>query len=121
VRPCLGCGELVDTGSRCPDCRLPRPSRPSTAHPALRTARWTNLSKQLRKRSPFCEECGSTQNLCVDHIIAVSEDESLIFDKANLRVLCRLHNQRKKDNVTDAERQRVHDAIAARKRRASAV
>ena len=119
---CL-CGEDALPGKyHCADCKPERTNRSSApSHPYLATHRWKSLSLRLRKASPFCELCGSTTNLCVDHIIPASEDPSLIFVKENLRVLCRLCNTRKKDSCTDAERQRVLEAIAARKRRRTAI
>jgi 5-methylcytosine-specific restriction endonuclease McrA len=118
---CL-CGEDAEPGrSRCADCRLPRTPRPSTAHPALRTARWTRLSRSLRKASPFCELCGSTEQLQVDHIIPASEDETLIFDRCNLRVICGWHNRSRSNNCTDDERAAVHAAIARRRQRRTAI
>ena len=71
-RPCIGCGELINTGSRCADCRIPRTNpadRPSAPQRGY-DSRWRALSKRLRKRSPFCELCGSTTDLVADHISA---------------------------------------------------
>ena len=121
LRPCLGCGDPT-TGSRCPDCAIPRPSRPSTPpHPKLRTAQWERLSKRLRKLTPFCELCEVTENLTVDHVIPLSQDDALAYVIENLRVLCRSCNSRRAATCTDEERQRVHDAIAASRRRRTAV
>jgi 5-methylcytosine-specific restriction endonuclease McrA len=114
LRPCLGCGEPT-TGSRCPDCAIPRPSRLSTAHPKLRTHRWQRLSERLRRRSPFCEICGSTDRLSVDHVIPASERPDLIFAIENLRVLCLHHNQSRGNRCTDEERQQVLDTLAKRR------
>jgi 5-methylcytosine-specific restriction endonuclease McrA len=47
--------------------------------------RWRKLSTRLRKQSPFCERCGSTGRLSVDHIIPVSEDASLRLEPLNCR------------------------------------
>jgi 5-methylcytosine-specific restriction enzyme A len=113
VKPCLDCGEPT-VGSRCDGCRIARPSRPSNAHPLLRTARWARLSRSLRKRSPFCEVCGRTDQLSVDHIVPASERPDLIFEIENLRVLCRHHNQSRGNRCTDQERQQVLAALAKR-------
>jgi 5-methylcytosine-specific restriction endonuclease McrA len=114
-RPCLLCGAPIPSGSRCPDCRIARPSKPPTAHPLLRTYRWDQLSKRLRNRSPFCEICDSTDRLSVDHVIPASERPDLIFAIENLRVLCLHHNQSRGNRCTEEERQRVLDALAKRK------
>jgi 5-methylcytosine-specific restriction protein A len=118
---CL-CGEDALAGkSHCADCRPARTSKPSNAHPALRTARWTRLSKRLRTTSPFCEQCGATERLQADHVIPASEDSTLIFEPLNLRVLCATHNQARGKQCTDAERAAVHAAIRARKQRRTAI
>ena len=69
----------------------------------------------MRRDSPFCEiaGCQSTDLHC-DHIISLAEDPSLAFEPLNLRVLCAFHNGQRQDHCTDAERQAVHAAIAAR-------
>jgi 5-methylcytosine-specific restriction endonuclease McrA len=72
----------------------------------------------LRKPSPFCELCGSTEGLSTDHVIPLSEELSLRLEPLNTRVLCQSCNSRRKNTCTDDERQAVRAAIAARKRRA---
>lgn len=62
--PCLVCGELSES-SRCPEHRVKQ-------HKASATQRgyrswWERLSKQARTKQPFCTDCGSTENLTVDH------------------------------------------------------
>lgn len=110
MKPCLGCGDPVE-GSRCPGCR-PKDSRPSRSHPYLHTARWTGLSKRLRKLSSQCEGCGSTKNLSVDHIIPASEREDLIFNVHNLRVWCMDCQRHRGNRCTDEERQMVEARLA---------
>jgi 5-methylcytosine-specific restriction endonuclease McrA len=124
LKPCLGCGEPTN-GSRCADCQLPRTQpadRPSATQRGY-DSRWQALSKRLRKRSPFCEwpGCGSTTNLTVDHIIPLSEDPALRLEPLNCRVLCRTHNTQRHNRCTDDERRMVREAIAARKRRRTAI
>jgi len=118
-RPCLGCGELIESGSRCASCAIPRKSAPPK-HKHLHTTRWTNLSKRLRKQSPFCEICSATTDLVVDHVIPLSEDPSLAFEPLNCRTLCRSHNASRRNTCTDEERQMVRDRISRRRRRPSA-
>ena len=114
TKPCLACGEPTE-GSRCPDCRPPGAA--DRTHPALKTARWQRISRRLRKASPFCQACGATTNLHVDHIIPLGEDDSLAYELLNLRVLCRDCNLGRRRNTTDDERQAVHAAIRRRRRR----
>jgi 5-methylcytosine-specific restriction endonuclease McrA len=116
-RPCLGCGQVIASGSRCSDCQL---ERKPAKHRIGRTAtdrRWRNLSQRLRKASPFCEQCGSRDDLTVDHIIGLDEAPQLAYVEENLRVLCRGHNAAGGTNCTDAEREQVLSAIEERKQR----
>jgi 5-methylcytosine-specific restriction endonuclease McrA len=88
LKPCLTCGEPVD-GTRCQGC-----SRARERERARRKARpyeWRRLSERLRSRSPFCERCGTTTDLTVDHRVPVSLGGDLL-DIHNLRVFCRSCN-----------------------------
>ncbi|GAB7068769.1 hypothetical protein JCM12141A_30580 [Mycolicibacterium hodleri] len=114
-RPCLTCGTLIPSGSRCRDCR-PKRTTTATRQERHRPAAWDRLSKRLRQLSPFCEWCGTTTDLVCDHIIPVSEDPTLALEPLNCRVVCRSENASRKANCTDAERQMVRDRIEARRR-----
>jgi 5-methylcytosine-specific restriction endonuclease McrA len=86
-RPCIGCGTVITSGSRCQDCKLPdRPRTRTTAH-AGSDWRWRKLSARMRKLSPFCEKCGrkNKSSLTVDHVIPVSDDATLAYEPLNLR------------------------------------
>lgn len=114
-RPCLGCGCLIETGSRCTDCkptnlRYQRGKKGRTAS----DWRWRKLSQKLRRLSPFCEKCSATTDLTVDHVIPPDERPDLIYEILNLRVWCRSCNGSRGNRVTDQERQQVLDAIAKR-------
>lgn len=122
-RPCLGCGTLIGSGSRCPDCRLPTRRRTPQRRTIARTAtdwRWRKLSQRLRKQSPSCELCGATGDLTAGHIIPVSEAPELAYDLCNLRVECRPCGSRRGTDCTDAERHAVMAAIGARTERTQA-
>lgn len=118
-RPCIDCGDLIPTGSRCPDCQ-PKRTTTKTRRERHRPAAWDRLSKRLRRASPFCEFCSATDDLISDHIIPISEDPTLALEPLNCRVLCRSCNARRKDTCTDEERQMVRARIAARKARRTA-
>lgn len=120
-KPCLACGEDAEPGkSRCADCQPKRTTTLSRAE-RHRTSAWDRLSARLRKASPFCERCGATTDLTVDHIIPLAQDPALALEPLNCRVLCRFHNGQRQHRCTDAERQAVHAAIAARKHRTTQV
>lgn len=112
-RPCLECGYLIASGSRCADCkpknlRYERGKRGRTAS----DWRWRKLSQKLRSLSRFCERCLAATDLTVDHIIPPAERPDLTYEVLNLRVWCRSCNGSRGDRVTDHERQQVLDAIA---------
>ncbi|WP_457160644.1 HNH endonuclease signature motif containing protein [Mycobacteroides abscessus] len=121
ARPCLGCGDLIDTGSRCTDCTPKDTRRNRGPGRSQGDWKWRQLSKRLRKESPFCETCGSTGRLTVDHIIPVSEVPELAHEIANLRVLCHSCNSCRGNRVTDIERIAVYRAIDERKQRAKVI
>lgn len=85
LRPCLTCGEPVD-GTRCTTCARARERE--RVRRGQRSYRWRKLSERVRRRSPFCERCGSTVALTVDHRVPLSMGGAE-YDEANLRVLCR--------------------------------
>jgi len=70
-RPCLDCGEVIASGSRCDDCR--RAHRRATDPPKANTkargygSRWQRLSKRARRMQPWCTDCGTTEDLTTDH------------------------------------------------------
>jgi 5-methylcytosine-specific restriction endonuclease McrA len=76
LRPCLGCGRLIGSGSRCPACRLRRP----------RGRRWQ------RKRQQVFARYGRTCHLCgepatdVDHLLAIADGGTDAL--GNLRPSC---------------------------------
>lgn len=116
LRLCTICGEPAQ-GSRCtehrrPDERTHRGVGHANDDPVFRA-----ISTRLRKASPFCQNCGARDDLTVDHIIPTSEAPELAREVLNMRVLCRSCNSRRGNVCTEAERQAVWAAIAARKRR----
>lgn len=116
TKPCLNCGEDIEHGARCARCAIPR-KQPNKSRRTGYTAAWERLSKRIRKDSPFCEQCGNTTDLTVDHIIPISETPELHLERLNLRVLCRSCNSTRSNNCTAEERNAVYAAIAARKTR----
>lgn len=66
MTPCIQCGELSHE-AYCQDHR--QVSAPKTKTTAQRGygARWQRLSKRARRIQPFCSDCGTTENLTLDH------------------------------------------------------
>lgn len=92
TRPCNGCGKLV-RASLCLDCkRVKERSRPTRAQRGYNYA-WNKLSKELRAANPFCNNCGTTTDLTLDHITPLSKNGKSVL--SNLQVLCRKCNSQK--------------------------
>lgn len=59
-----------------------------------------------------CLQCGSEDDLEIDHIIAVSQDPSLAFDYDNLQILCHnCHKQKTKEECAIAARWSMVESI----------
>jgi 5-methylcytosine-specific restriction endonuclease McrA len=87
LRPCLDCGAPAPA-SRCAE-HAPdrRPSRRPTSWS------WRKLSRRARARSPFCERCGATEDLTLDHVVPLARGGASSL--ANAQVLCRSCNSAK--------------------------
>lgn len=98
-RPCIDCGALTSMGNRCKAHRaemLAKYSRSKGASPYADTA-WRKLSAQLRRKRGWCEMCGTTADLTVDHLDPISRGGVLLAPEHRLAVLCRrCHGRRTK-------------------------
>lgn len=65
MRPCLDCGEVTDTGTRCSACRPP--DHELSPHQRGYDAAWRRLSRRARRLQPFCSDCGAVDDLTTDH------------------------------------------------------
>lgn len=108
LRPCLRCGVPV-AGTHCSDCQ---PTDVRVRH-AIRSnpAAWKALSKRVRRVQPWCLDCGTTDDLCADHIIPLAVAEELALVEQNVTVRCRTCNGRRADQYTAADAQGVLDAL----------
>ncbi|TMS50967.1 HNH endonuclease [Mycobacterium sp. DBP42] len=113
-KPCLFCGE-PSPGTYCPGCR-PADER-ERHHIRSNPTRWKNLSKRLRRLSPFCEFCGATKALAVDHILPISDYPELVYAEENCRVLCRSCNGKRGNKFTHDEAQAVLTRLVASQKR----
>ena len=55
--------------------------------------RWDRLRKRVLTEEPRCRECGTTEDLEVDHIVPTSRGGG--DERENLQTLCRQHNAEK--------------------------
>ena len=67
MKPCLTCGDP----SAASYCEEHQPAtwqhRKGTARQRGYDAAWDRLSRRARRLSPLCEDCGTAENLTVDH------------------------------------------------------
>ncbi len=72
LRPCLDCGTPTDGAIRCPDCRAERNARTDRSRGNFRQRGygngWDALSRRARRAQPFCTDCGTSDDLSVDHL-----------------------------------------------------
>ena len=89
-RPCLDCGTLTMVGNRCQTHRAAAQAKwkEGRPNPYLDPA-WRKLSSQMRRKHPWCEVCGKTTDLTVDHLDQLSKGGPLLAEEHRLRVICR--------------------------------
>lgn len=92
MQPCVECGELSEK-NRCSRHKRKHSPKTTRSHAAdFNRSKWRRLSQKLRKASPFCEVCGTSDDLTVDHIVRVVDRPEWTYEPDNCRILCRYHN-----------------------------
>lgn len=94
LKPCIDCG-TPSTSSRCPEHRRAHRARQvGSARARGYDRQWDKLSTRLRKLSPLCEQCGSTEDLQLDHKPSawLRKAAGKPIRPQDVRVLCRLCN-----------------------------
>ena len=97
-RRCLDCGELTTHGSRCLRCTTDRARERPHRDAAARfrsTFAWQKLRGVVMRAHPWCERCGATDDLTVDHVVPIARAPELALDVSNLEVRCRRCNASK--------------------------
>lgn len=72
LKPCIACGEPTDQ-TRCPDHRL---QEPRTKKERGYGWHWDQLSRRARRLQNFCTDCGTTENLQLDHLPSAWERQA---------------------------------------------
>lgn len=98
MTPCLDCGEPSD-GPRCPEHRAmdqrqkERPTHTQRGYDAA----WERLSRKARRLQRFCTDCGTTEDLTVDHSAEAwrRRAQRLPIRLRDVQVLCRTCNSKK--------------------------
>ena len=90
-RPCIDCGELTMMGNRCARHRAEMLAKyqGNKGPSPYANAAWRKLSAQLRRKRGWCEVCGTTKDLTVDHLDPISRGGVLLAPEHRLAVLCR--------------------------------
>lgn len=93
---CLDCGDLCvptrDARGRCKRCYRQRQKHRSATRPQY-AGDWPAIRRFMLARYPWCAQCGTDQDLTVDHIVPVHRGGT--HTRPNLQVLCRACNSRK--------------------------
>jgi 5-methylcytosine-specific restriction protein A len=96
ARPCLGCGRLISTGSRCATCTRTAPTTRRDNSHAERRRRAAAVAQHREAYGDWCPGYGrpphAATDLTADHIAAVATTGD---DNGPLAVLCRSCNSRK--------------------------
>lgn len=116
MKPCLepGCGE-PSTSSRCPEHHAKdRTSRRGSARARGYTTGWDKLSLRARFLQPWCEDCGTTENLTCDHKPSAwkRKAEGKAIRLEDVSVVCGPCNTRRGSSRPDAHGTRTLDEDA---------
>jgi 5-methylcytosine-specific restriction endonuclease McrA len=86
ARPCLDCGAITRTGSRCERCAARRDNWQGRRK--IRSgSEWGEVRNVVRARDRVCVTCGATNDLVVHHRVPLAEGGT--NDLANLALRCR--------------------------------
>lgn len=99
---CAKCGDTYEKDhgqATCPSCRPRDRARTRRATRGGRNElgydyQWQKLSERARKLQPFCSECGSPDDLTVDHTPEAwrRKEAGKLIRLEDVEVLCRSHN-----------------------------
>lgn len=94
LKPCLVCGLPIQT-TRCPEHTI-APAKASAAARGYGQA-WRRLSVRARRMQPFCSDCGTEQDLTVDHSSEAWRRQAagLAIRLVDVEVVCRGCNTRR--------------------------
>lgn len=100
-KPCRSCGTPTTDGSRCERCEtelVRRTNRARTVRVEKKRAprsrgydqAWRLLSESMRRQQPWCSDCGSSDDLQLDHLPSAWErkEEGLPLRVIDVEVVC---------------------------------
>ena len=97
LQPCVECGELSNR-NRCEQHRPKRiHAKKTSAHQRGYGYAWRQLSKKARQLQPFCEDCGTSNDLQADHSPEAWErhNKGLAVRLQDISVVCGDCNRRR--------------------------
>lgn len=95
MKPCIECQINYSHNTRCDECQRRQDARRgSTASRGYGSA-WQRMARAHLKRHRSCLQCGSVEDLTVDHIVPLSRGGK--STPHNLQTLCRSCNAAKRD------------------------
>jgi len=91
---------LIPRGKTCRLCALERGrgrdrTRRDPAQKVRNTYRYRRFRAAVIAAHPWCERCGTTADLTIDHIEPMERNLARALDPTNVRVWCRRCNSRK--------------------------
>ncbi|WP_369022552.1 hypothetical protein [Micrococcus luteus] len=92
LRPCITCGEL-SLQARCGEHQLQRTPKAGANELGYDYA-WQKLSARARRLQPFCEDCGSPEDLTADHSVEAWKRKAAgkVIRLRDISVVCRRCN-----------------------------
>lgn len=95
LKPCVTCGELSDR-AKC-EVHRPMPKPKTSAHLRGYDWTWRKLSERARRLQPFCTDCGTKDDLQLDHSTEAWErrERGLEIRLEHVAVVCGDCNRRR--------------------------
>ncbi len=92
--PCIDCGTPSPT-TRCPEHT--KPDLRGTATQRGYDSTWAALSRRARRLQPFCTDCGTLDDLTVDHTPEAwrRRERGLVIRLRDVAVVCRSCNSKR--------------------------
>lgn len=111
-RPCATCGDVIDAGTRCTQCKADRAYQRDKTRDRLTFRQngydsvWDRLSKRARTLQPFCSDCGTPHDLSADHLPSawLRHEQGLAIRLQDVDVVCSPCNSKRGSSRPGTER-----------------
>lgn len=98
-----GCGAIATAGGRCHQHQRKAWANTSHRNRTLNPGLWRKAQQHHLAYYPYCEVCGTHDDLEVDHILRPI-DGGALYDDSNLQTLCTTHHKEKEIEYSRARR-----------------